>query len=207
LNKTVRLHHPVYKQNQGLDGDLGLPSFFICKGEKNMPKKNLSTTQKLTLSALVMALYVAVMFFTQSFAFGQYQIRIATSIYALAALYPFLIVPLALANLLSNLVMGGLGPLDMIGGFCVGLLTTSLIVLVKKYDLPNMLIVLIITLVPGLGVPIWLSYLLHIPYKILAFSLVVGQFIPGIIGSVLVTALEKRAYGVTDWKESKSDAQ
>ena len=70
-----------------------------------MLKENLSTTQKLTLSALVMALYVVVMFFTQSFAFGQYQVRIATAIYAMAGLYPFLILPLALANLLSNLVM------------------------------------------------------------------------------------------------------
>ena len=170
-------------------------------------KQNLSTTQKLTLSALVMALYVAIMFFTQSFAFGQYQIRIATSIYALAAIYPFLILPLALANLLSNLVMGGLGPLDMIGGFCVGILTTSLIVMVKKYNLPNILIAVIITLIPGLGVPVWLSYLLHIPYKILAFSLVIGQVIPGIVGGVLATAMEKRLFGVTEWKESKSNAQ
>ena len=106
-----------------------------------MLKENLSTTQKLTLSALVMALYVVVMFFTQSFAFGQYQVRIATAIYAMAGLYPFLILPLALANLLSNLVMGGLGPLDMIGGFCVGLLTTTLIVLVKKYNLSNLKII------------------------------------------------------------------
>jgi len=172
-----------------------------------MFKQNLSTTQKLTLSALVMALYVAVMFFTQSFAFGQYQVRIATAIYALAAIYPFLIIPLALANLLSNLVMGGLGPLDMIGGFCVGLLTTTLIVLVKKNDLPNLLIAVIITLIPGLGVPIWLSYLLHVPYGVLAFSLVVGQVVPGIVGSVLVTALEKRLYGATDWKESRSHAE
>ena len=172
-----------------------------------MLKENLSTTQKLTLSALVMALYVVVMFFTQSFAFGQYQVRIATAIYAMAGLYPFLILPLALANLISNLVMGGLGPLDMIGGFCVGLLTTTLIVLVKKYDLSNLLIALIITVVPGMGVPIWLSYLLHIPYGILAFSLVIGQIIPGIVGSILVTALEKRAYGATDWKESHSDAE
>jgi hypothetical protein len=46
---------------------------------------------------------------TQSFAFGQYQIRISTALYGLSAIFPFLIVPFGLANMFSNLVMGGLG--------------------------------------------------------------------------------------------------
>ena len=37
--------------------------------------KNLTKTQKLTISALCMALYLVVMMCTQSFAFGQYQVR------------------------------------------------------------------------------------------------------------------------------------
>jgi hypothetical protein len=35
---------------------------------------------------------------TQSFAFGQYQIRIATAVYALNWTFPFLVAPLGLAN-------------------------------------------------------------------------------------------------------------
>ena len=154
--------------------------------------KELSKTQKITISALAMAMYVVIMIFTQSFAFGQYQVRLATAIYGLSALFPFLIIPLGIANCLSNTIMGGLGPLDMLGGGCVGILTCSLIVLAKRHNLSNLFIVVIITLVPGLGVATWLSYLLHIPYSVLALSLVIGQFFPGIVSAVAVTALEKR---------------
>ena len=51
-----------------------------------MVKENMSKVQKLTVSAMVMALYVVVLYFTQSFSFGAYQIRIATALYALAYL-------------------------------------------------------------------------------------------------------------------------
>ena len=54
--------------------------------------KNMSKTQKMTFSAMVVAIYVVIMFFTQSFAFGAYQIRIATAMYALSYLFPFLVV-------------------------------------------------------------------------------------------------------------------
>ena len=74
--------------------------------------KNLTKTQKLTISALCMALYLVVMMCTQSFAFGQYQVRIATALYGLSAIFPFLIIPFGLVNVLANTLMGGLGPLD-----------------------------------------------------------------------------------------------
>ena len=155
----------------------------------------LSLTQKLTISALCMALYVVIMFYTQSFAFGQYQIRIATALYGLSAIFPFLILPMGIANLISNTLMGGLGPLDAIGGVCVGMLATSFIALIKKHNFANVWIAIIIILVPGLCVPTWLSLLLNIPYSILAVSLLAGQIIPGIVGACLVTALERRTSG------------
>lgn len=77
-------------------------------------------TQKLCFSALVIAIYIVLMYLTQSFAFGQYQLRIATAIYSLAYLFSFLVVPLAMANLLSNLLMGGFGFFDIVGGGLVG---------------------------------------------------------------------------------------
>lgn len=46
--------------------------------------------------------------------------------------FPFLIVPFGIANVISNTIMGGLGPLDMIGGGIVGIVTTSVIVLAKN---------------------------------------------------------------------------
>lgn len=155
----------------------------------------MNNNRKLAISAMAIALYVVVMMCTQSFAFGQYQVRIATALYGLSALFPFLVVPLGIANVLSNTLMGGLGILDMVGGFIVGVLTTSLIVFGKKQGWGNWIVWVAVTFVPGLGVPVWLSYLLNIPYLVLASSLLVGQCIAGIAGMALVTALEKVGVG------------
>lgn len=155
--------------------------------------KKFNKTQKLTISAVCMALYIVLMLCTQSFAFGQYQIRIATALYGLSALFPFLAVPLSLANVISNFLMGGLGILDMLGGAIVGIVTTGGIVWAKRNGCGNWCVFLAVTLVPGLGVPMWLSVLLDIPYWILASSILVGQTICGIFGMALVSALERNA--------------
>ncbi len=149
----------------------------------------MSKSYKLALSGLVIAAYIVVMWFTQNFAFGQYQIRIATALYALSAPFPFLLLPLAVANLLSNALLGGLGLLDMAGGFVVGLFTCGGIVYTKKLGLWR--VALFITLVPGLGVPLWLSPLLHLPYLLLAGPLVVGQAVCGLAGWALVVGLRR----------------
>lgn len=150
---------------------------------------NMSSVRKLTYSGIAIALFVAVMFFTQSFAFGQYQIRIATSLYALAAIHPFLIIPLGIANFLSNTLMGGLGPMDMIGGLVVGILTSSGCYFLKKIN--AVLVAISIILIPSLLVPVWLSYILHVPYLMLVLSVGVGQIIPGIIGVLIAKHFEK----------------
>lgn len=143
----------------------------------------------LAISGLVMALYIVVMYATQHIAFGQYQIRIATSLYALSALYPYLVFPLAAANLLSNALMGGLGFLDMIGGFMVGLLTATGCLVLKRFHI--YLVALPIMLFPTFLVPLWLSHLLQVPYGILVLSIGIGQLIPGILGVLVVKRLEK----------------
>ena len=156
--------------------------------------KNMSKTQKMTFSAMVVAIYVVIMFFTQSFAFGAYQIRIATAMYALSYLFPFLVVPLGLANFISNMVMGGMGIFDIVGGCIVGMVTSGLIVQIRRLNLNKWLMILPIILVPGLGVATWLSYLLNMPYIALALSLCIGQITPAICGVILVKALEKVLY-------------
>ena len=105
---------------------------------------------------MVVAIYVVIMFFTQSFAFGAYQIRIATAMYALSYLFPFLVVPLGLANFISNMVMGGMGIFDIVGGCIVGMVTSGLIVQIRRLNLNKWLMILPIILVPGLGVATWL---------------------------------------------------
>lgn len=154
-------------------------------------KKEVNTF-RIALSGIVMALYVIIMFLTQSFAFGQFQIRIATSVYALSAIYPFLVIPMGLANMLSNMVMGGLGIFDVLGGFLVGVATSYLIYLISSRNLNNWLIALPIILVPGLVVPIWLSFIIGVPYGVLAASILIGQVIPGLVGVLLVKRLRSK---------------
>ncbi len=160
--------------------------------------EKLTPTKKLTVSSLSVALYVAVMAATQGFAFGQYQVRIATSLYALSGIFPFLVVPLGFANFLSNALLGGLGPLDMIGGVLVGLATGGIVAAFRRSRARYVATFFAIWLVPGLGVPVWLSYLLHLPYVVLAASLLVGQGIAGACGALLLMALRRRFYDEND---------
>ena len=159
-----------------------------------MVKENMSKVQKLTVSAMVMALYVVVLYFTQSFSFGAYQIRIATALYALAYLFPFLVLPLGPANFIANFLFGGLGLLDWFGGCFVGIIVTAIIVLIRRKGWSRWLMILPIILVPGLGVSSYLSYLLHVPYSVLATSLCIGQSVPAVCGVVLVNVLQRALY-------------
>ena len=154
-------------------------------------KNPFTNTRKLTFSALIAAAYFVVMFATQGFAFGPYQIRLATAIYALAYPFPFLVLPLGLANALSNM-LGGFGILDIVGGLGVGLVTAGLLALIKLCKLPMFLVILPIIFAPGLIVPLWLSPLTGIPYWVLVVNISIGQTAPAILGYVLIHALSKR---------------
>ena len=54
-----------------------------------------------------------------------------------------------------------------------------------------MLIAAPIVLVPGFGVATYLSYILAIPYPLMALNLCVGQLIPSVAGVALVKLLER----------------
>ncbi|MCI1820975.1 MAG: QueT transporter family protein [Megasphaera sp.] len=151
----------------------------------------LSDTKRMTISAMVITVYIVLLYMTQSISFGAYQIRIATALYALAYIYPFLVVPLGIANLLSNFFFGGLGIIDMLGGCAVGIITTWMITQINFRNLNIWFIALPIWIVPSLCVSVWLSYLLQIPYSVLAGSLMVGQLPPAIVGVVMVHALQR----------------
>lgn len=151
----------------------------------------MSKTRKLTISGLVIALYVVIMTMTAEFSFGVYQIRIATSLYSLSYLFPFLVVPLGISNFLSNMLLGGLGLMDIFGGTFVGIITSFFVYLVRKFNLNKIFIVPIIIAGPGLIVPIWLSLLYSLPYPAVALSLCIGQIIPAVLGWVMVCVLEK----------------
>ena len=156
-----------------------------------MDMERMSRMQKMTFSAMMMAIYIVVLYLTQSFSFGAYQIRIATSLYALSYLFPFLVFPLGFANLISNMLFGGFGIADMIGGCLVGILTTASIVLIRKKGWNRTFIAVPIVLIPGLGVAVYLFYFLNIPYWLMALNLCIGQLIPAVVGVVLVKVLER----------------
>lgn len=152
----------------------------------------MANTKKLTISAMMIAMYVVLMYCTQSFAFGQYQVRIATALYALAYLFPFLVVPMGLANMISNMLLGGMGMGDILGGFIAGIITTSLMVLIRKKNWSSWLTALPIAVVPTFLVPIWLSVAVNVPYFALVLSIGAGQIISGIVGALLVRALKDK---------------
>ena len=96
---------------------------------------------------------------------------------------------MGIGNLISNFLFGGLGILDMLGGFGVGILTTGIIVGMRRMGLGSWWVILPIIMVPALCVPLWLSRLLDIPYWPLVLNLLVGQTVPAVVGSVLVRSL------------------
>lgn len=100
-----------------------------------MHTQNLNPLTKTLLSCTIISLYLGIMYLTQDYSFGKYQVRIATSLYAFSYSYPFLIYPLAFANSLSNVLMGSLGILDMVGSFAVGLLTNYILTLIPKNNI------------------------------------------------------------------------
>lgn len=151
----------------------------------------INKTTKLTISGVAIALYIVIMYFTQSIAFGQYQVRLATGLYALAYSFPFLSVPLGTANMLSNILLGG-DYVNGIFGFLAGLLTTSGICLLKKITTKKYILVLPIAIIPSIIIPIWLTFALQIPYYLLVLSLLVGQTISAYsVGIVIINISER----------------
>lgn len=146
---------------------------------------------KLTLSGLVIAFYIVFMYCTQFISFGQYQIRFVTGLYGLAYEFPFLCVPLGIANMLSNILFAG----DIVNGlfgFIAGLATTEAICLLKKYTTNKLLLVFPIAAIPSFIVPIWLSVSLNISYFLLVLSLLVGQTISAYTCGIVIIKLSER---------------
>ena len=126
-------------------------------------EKPLSHVQKLTFSGLMIALYVTVLYLTQSFSFWRVPNPHRNEPVCAGVSVSVLVVPLGLANAIGN-IFGDWAYWIWCGGFAAGLATTGLEVLIRRANLPLWLCALPILLVPGLGVPIWLSYLLELPY-------------------------------------------
>ena len=152
----------------------------------------MNSVKKLTVSGIMIATYVNLMYLSQFLSFGQFRIRIADCAYSLCYVYPFLVVPMGLANAMSCLFAGGLGPVDMFGWTLAGTLTAAGVCLIKRLRLGKWLTMVPVIIVPGLSVPIWWSYLLHIPYPVIAFGICLEQIIPALMGVLLLEKLEHK---------------
>jgi uncharacterized membrane protein len=150
--------------------------------------------KKMTSSALVMAAYVVLMYVFSGVSFGPVQVRVANSLYALCFIFPHLAVPLSLSVVLSNLIFGGLGIIDIVCGAMTTLITGYLIGLLGRSGYKVWTAAIPAIMIPGLLVPVWLSYLLHIPYIMAMPTVLIGQVPPAVIGIAFVRAIEKYVY-------------
>lgn len=146
----------------------------------------MKSVKRLAASGIAIAIYIDLMYLTQFLSLGQMRIRAADCVYGLCYIYPFLIVPLGVANFISYLFFGGFGPIDMIGWTIVGMLTATGVRIIKILQLNEWFTVIPVIVIPGFFAPVWLSYLLHIPYIILALSILAGQSVPAVVGVVLL---------------------
>ena len=152
----------------------------------------MNSIKRLSLSGIIIATYINLMYFSQFLSFGQFRIRIADCAYSLCYVYPFLVVPMGIANAMSCLFVGGFGPIDMFGWMIVGILTSAGVCLVKKLQLNEWFIIAPVIIIPGLLVPMWWSYLMHIPYAIIAFGICLEQIVPAFMGVILLKKLERK---------------
>jgi len=158
-----------------------------------MKESRLSKMQKIALSAVVAGTYIAVTLLLHPISFGIVQIRIGTALYALGFLFPFLIIPMGLANGFVNL-FGTFGILDVVGGVAIGVIATGLCALVGRLHLPRLLVVPALVISIGFIVPTWLSWQTGISYWFWVLSIGVSQIPSGVLGYGLLRAIESRIF-------------
>ena len=139
-------------------------------------------SKKITFGGIIMALYIVLTGTFASLSFGAIQIRIANVLYGLALPFPFLVAPLTLSVVLSNLIFGGLGLVDIVCGSLTTFITTYLISKCKK----PVLVIPIIVFGIGAGISLYLSKLIHVPFLVLFVQIALGQVIPAVLSYLIV---------------------
>ena len=152
---------------------------------KNFNEKKVVDIKKITLGGIIMSLYIVLTGVFASLSFGAIQIRVANCLYGLALPFPYLVIPMTLSVVLSNLIFGGLGMIDIICGSLTTFVVTYTISKCKK----PILIIPIIIFGVGLGVALYLSKLIQVPFLILFIQIALGQVIPAVISYVIVKRL------------------
>jgi len=170
-----------------------------------------------TLTAAFGALYAVGVVVLAPVSFQVFQVRVADALLPLSILFGWpAILGLALGTFVANL-FGGLGPVDIVGGFLANLLAGYVawrIALNRgrwRVVIAVGLQVLVVTLIVGT----YLSYLFAIPLQIGWLGVMLGSIVAiGFLGSLLLFALSDDRiasilgrYGVTvyKWPTKKQD--
>jgi uncharacterized membrane protein len=133
-------------------------------------------------NAILAAVYGALALILPATAFANY--RLSTALYCLAAFNAQLIPGLALGNALAGIPQG---PLDILAGGLVGLLTSWLCSRLPPWVAP-----LAVLIVPTLVVPLWLGAIFAVPYAAVVPVLVRGQAVSALLAWVVIVPLGQR---------------
>jgi uncharacterized membrane protein len=139
----------------------------------------------LVTNALVAGVYVAIALILPATAFANY--RLATALYVLAAFDWRLIPGLALGNALAGIPQG---PIDIIFGGMIGVLTAWACSRLHPLQAPIAVLVL-----PTILVPIWLSIIFGVPYKAVVPVVGLGQLLSALLAWVVVVPVGYRLFG------------
>ena len=148
----------------------------------NFNEKKVVDMKTITLGGIIMSLYIVLTGVFASLSFGAIQIRIANCLYGLTLPFPFLVIPLTLSVVLSNLIFGGLGIIDIVFGSLTTFIVTYMISKCKK----TILIIPIIIFGVGGGIALYLSKLIQVPFSVLFIQIALGQVIPSILSYIIV---------------------
>lgn len=157
-------------------------------------KKEKITIEFLTKSAIIAALYIALIYLFEWSSFLPIQVRVAEALCILPA-FTFAAVPgLFIGCLLSN-ILGGLGMLDIVFGSLATLLAAYM-----AYKIPNKkLKPLPAVLVNAVVVPIILYFTVNAPILLTALEVFIGQAIACYgLGLPLMYALNKNGFKYLD---------
>ncbi len=135
-------------------------------------------------NAIVAALYASIALVLPATAVANY--RLTTALYVLATFDRQLIPGLAVGNSLAGIPQG---PVDIIGGFVIGLITAGACALLPALATPVAVLAL-----PTIFVPIWLSLLSHTPYLAVLPVVATGQALSAVLAWIVVIPAGRRIF-------------
>jgi len=121
----------------------------------------MTTTQFITRTALIAAIYAALTIFLAPISFGPLQVRVAESLTVLPYLFSEAVPGLWIGCMVAN-IYGGLGPIDIFGGSFITLLAATTTFYLRRFKRP-ILAPLPPVLFNALGVSAYLQFLVSAP--------------------------------------------